>query len=118
MFLTRGFAFKDILPGQNRLESADLEVGVREKLNIHRQPIVLPKHQPTEVVARLKYVIGHFLTKLIESAKPGQGKKSFFAMTVPHCEVLNSARPESGSKSRWRWHSAGLRATSRSSTGA
>jgi hypothetical protein len=36
-----------LLPGQNGLESADLEVRICEKLDIHRQPIVLPQHHPT-----------------------------------------------------------------------
>ena len=34
--------------------------------------------QPTEVVARLEYVIGHFLTIRIESAEPGQGERALF----------------------------------------
>jgi hypothetical protein len=65
MFLTGGFTFKDILPGQNRLESADLEVGVREKLNIHRQPIVLPQQHPT-ALSRAGKVAENWKCKLPE----------------------------------------------------
>jgi len=99
-----------------------LEVRVRKKLNIHRQPIVLPQQhsttlscagevaenrkcklsegrtrldhaheqryyarlrglllstlvQPTEVVARLEYVIRHFLMR-VDDVSAGKGPKS------------------------------------------
>ena len=101
-----------------------MEVRVREKLNIHRQPIVLPQQhsttlsragevaknrkrelserrtrldhaheqryyarlrglllstlvQPTEVVARLEYVIRRFLTRM-DDVRAGKGPKSEF----------------------------------------
>ena len=138
-----------------------MEVRVREKLNIHRQPIVLPQQhsttlsradevaenrkcelserrtrldhaheqrnyarlrslllstlvQPTEVVARLEYVIGHFLTKVDDVRAGKRPKANFFLNDIQHCGALNSARPKSGSIFRWHWHSAELRATWRS----
>jgi hypothetical protein len=156
---------KTSLPGQDRLEGADLEIRVRQKLDIHRQPIVLPQQHPTtlsragevaqngkselpegrtgldhaheqryyarlcglllstliqstEVVACLEYVIGHFLAKWMTSVRVGDRTSRRVFDDIPHYGGLSSARLESGSKSRWHWHSAELRATAHSWTGA